>query len=684
MVIVRPTGGLANQLDQYGVGRSLARKLNTELKLDVSYFENSPEYLKKGLHNRYRLGAFNIIENFATLEEIKYVKETGTIPNSAKDLENIQGNVYIVGNWLHNPQLFKDTIDILREEFTLKKPFSPTAETWRQKILSAECSVSMHFRHGDYLYANWHRGLAWAPILPLDYYYTCIDILKQRYNNLTVFVFSDNLPWVKENLHLDVPTEFIEGCETDDEDFILMSLCKHDVIASSTFSRLAAYLNPNSDKKVFGPLKSNAEGVKKFLCSLTPDRKNSILDAMGEDTNRWFWITYDFDNQAKVTLKPIFSLSLVVNDNAADLPATLKSLLNQDYEYYEVIIIDNDSTDGSDKICQETIKDKANVTYKRLDKKVSNAAAWNEAVKAVQGKYVSFLKVGDRFLTNSLTTLYALLGSRVREILHTISYLVENASGDVAFDNKKFSAQRDEHFKQAKQPEITSQDGLDAAQLLLNHQINSFFGTKLYNVEFLKEHKIKFDEQLDDKTAELAFQAEAFLKSKYLMYISKSFYIAPSQSNLSNEIISLEDQSIKNRPLLTYQTHVASKGWSEWLNEDQISNDTEQKRQIEAIKIYFPNHKVYYAVYWNDAEGWSKEVSFPEQAGTTGKSKPIMGIVIRLDEENSKEFDILYRVHKFDGTWTAWAKNGEFIYSHGQKLNAIQIKLATNSDKNSL
>ena len=550
MVIVRPTGGLANQLDQYGVGRSLARKLNTELKLDVSYFENSPEYLKKGLHNRYRLGAFNIIENFATLEEIKYVKETGTIPNSAKDLENIQGNVYIVGNWLHNPQLFKDTIDILREEFTLKKPFSPTAETWRQKILSAECSVSMHFRHGDYLYANWHRGLAWAPILPLDYYYTCIDILKQRYNNLTVFVFSDNLPWVKENLHLDVPTEFIEGCETDDEDFILMSLCKHDVIASSTFSRLAAYLNPNSDKKVFGPLKSNAEGVKKFLCSLTPDRKNSILDAMGEDTNRWFWITYDFDNQAKVTLKPIFSLSLVVNDNAADLPATLKSLLNQDYEYYEVIIIDNDSTDGSDKICQETIKDKANVTYKRLDKKVSNAAAWNEAVKAVQGKYVSFLKVGDRFfkteqaedlpflkigehfLNNSLAVLYCIDEYRVSDIIHLFAWLEENESGDIPFADKKFSAHCDVNFQKATKSRIGSKNGLDAAKFLLNRQINSFLATKLYNVEFLKKHKIKFDELLTDNEAEMTFQLETFSKSKHFMYISNSLYVAPNSNNV--------------------------------------------------------------------------------------------------------------------------------------------------------
>lgn len=129
------------------------------------------------------------------------------------------------------------------------------------------------------------------------------------------------------------------------------------------------------------------------------------------------------------------------------------------------------------------------------------------------------------------------------------------------------------------------------------------------------------------------------------------------------------------RPTLTYQTHVHKKGWSSWINETQLSNPLDQKLDIQAIKINFPSHKVYYSV--NDKEGWSEEVSNGEQAGTTGKSKAIYGIRIRLDEAGQKEFDILYRVHKFDGAWTDWAKNGAEILSQGVKLNVIQIKLET-------
>lgn len=131
----------------------------------------------------------------------------------------------------------------------------------------------------------------------------------------------------------------------------------------------------------------------------------------------------------------------------------------------------------------------------------------------------------------------------------------------------------------------------------------------------------------------------------------------------------------KFQPSLTYQTHAHKVGWGEWLGEDQISNDIEQNYDIQAIKINYPSHKIYYSVYYNAEEGWSQEVEAPNMAGTTGQAKSIMGLKIRLDEAGTKEFDILYRVHKFDGAWSDWAKNGEVIYSYGVKLNAIQIKL---------
>ena len=155
--------------------------------------------------------------------------------------------------------------------------------------------------------------------------------------------------------------------------------------------------------------------------------------------------------------------------------------------------------------------------------------------------------------------------------------------------------------------------------------------------------------------------------------------ILGSLRDVCTRIVALERGKLLNRPLLTYQTHVDKFGWGEWKSEEQFSNPINQKRDIQAVKINFsqPFHDVFYSVYYGDSASWSQEVSNGSQAGTTGLKKSITGIKIHLDEAGTNEFDILYRVHTFDGVWSPWAKNGELLYAHEVKLNALQIKLVS-------
>lgn len=114
---------------------------------------------------------------------------------------------------------------------------------------------------------------------------------------------------------------------------------------------------------------------------------------------------------------------------------------------------------------------------------------------------------------------------------------------------------------------------------------------------------------------------------------------------------------------------------SSWVDAGQISNNINRPLDIQAIKINFPDHKVFYSVYYDDAEGWSQEVTDGQTAGIIGKRKSIYGIKIRLDIADTSKFDVIYRMHTFVGEWTPWAKNGAELLSQGIKLNAIQIKL---------
>ena len=530
MVIVRISGGVGNQLFQYAAGYQLAHKLNTELKLDVSWFENNNSV-------PYALEQFNIVGKIATPEEIEPLKkvcmDTGLGKEGRDPIQrvlNYPDNIYLDGDWW-SERYFPDIRDSLLKELTIKNSLSPSAELWKQKILSAECAVSLHIHHGNFLYNPVTNSKPWFHVPPIDYYYNCINTLKQVYKNLTVFVFSDNLQWVKENLHLDVPTEFVEYqpedkradniSKRDVEELHLMSICKHNINPRSALSWWGAYLNQNPDKKVFVSTSSTAQETLKYQYSLTTNAQSPL------DSGKWIYVPFDRDKQPKVIMRPIFSLLLVVNNDAATIADTLNRILGQDYKYYEVIIIDNASFDGSGKICQQAIAGKENIIFRKLWTKVKNTEAWNIALEMAQGNYIFFLKGNDRFLTNALSMLYLINEKQQADIVHSFAWLTENNKGNITFGAKKCSEQRDTQFVDTKSL-VMGTKGQDAVKLLLNKQINNFLSTKIYKRTFMLDNGIKFDEFLADDEAEFYFQVECFFKSRYFMYIPNAVYVAPA------------------------------------------------------------------------------------------------------------------------------------------------------------
>ena len=198
LIIARLEGGTGNQLYQYATGRRLAQKWNTELKLDINVYKSGNKF------RPYNLKFFNIKESIATPEEISAMKKIQE-PKSSRfspEVLNYPDNVYLQGFW-QREEYFADIRDILLKEFTLKQPLGSISQRWKEKILAAENSVSLHFRHGDFIYhpSNQNNPNVFG-IAPLSYYYQCIEMLKRRYKNLSLFIFSDDLEWTKKNLRV--------------------------------------------------------------------------------------------------------------------------------------------------------------------------------------------------------------------------------------------------------------------------------------------------------------------------------------------------------------------------------------------------------------------------------------------------------------------------------------------------
>jgi hypothetical protein len=134
----------------------------------------------------------------------------------------------------------------------IKRDMTEQCKLTKDLILNSN-SVSLHIRRGDYLSDK--NAKEFHGTLPLDYYYKAMAQLNLLYKDLKVFIFSDDMDWVKANLKLTnecVYVDFNTG-ENSVFDMYLMSQCKHNIIANSSFSWWGAWLNQNSSKIVIAP-----------------------------------------------------------------------------------------------------------------------------------------------------------------------------------------------------------------------------------------------------------------------------------------------------------------------------------------------------------------------------------------------------------------------------------------------
>ena len=122
----------------------------------------------------------------------------------------------------------------------------------------SECT-SLHVRRTDYITkASFH------PPCGMEYYEKALNMIDGK-----VLIFSDDLDWCKETFLGDRFT-FISG-NRDYQDLFLMSMCKNNIIANSSFSWWGAWLNNNPDKKVIAPKKWFGSKLAKSSDDICPN-----------------------------------------------------------------------------------------------------------------------------------------------------------------------------------------------------------------------------------------------------------------------------------------------------------------------------------------------------------------------------------------------------------------------------
>lgn len=268
MYIIRIKSGLGNQMFQYALYKKL-EKYNSKLDIYTSYEMNPNQ------HNGYELeNVFKLQPNIANREEInrlsdnnnsllsrirrKYWKIKKTHINEKTEFkydENIfkNKNVYLDGYW-QSIEYFKDIEVELRNDFKFKYELDSKNKEILDKIKNSN-SVSIHIRRGDYISERYIN--VFGNIATNEYYLKAIEIINKKVDNPTFYIFSNDIEWVKENLKIDGIVEYIDINSGRDsyKDMQLMSNCKHNIIANSSFSWWGAWLNNNKNKLIIAPKK---------------------------------------------------------------------------------------------------------------------------------------------------------------------------------------------------------------------------------------------------------------------------------------------------------------------------------------------------------------------------------------------------------------------------------------------
>lgn len=236
MIITKLQGGLANQMFQWAYGRYLSRKYQITLYLDLNFYLDQRGCTPRNFSlNKFPNLRYNILPPDLKVN-VKRISDSFTFSDFVYD-DKI--NYYLDGYW-QSEKYFKDIKDTIKED--LSPDYSTMDKLLKYPFIDSN-TVSMHIRRTDYLTSNGYH-----PIQTLEYYKKGLELIG---NYDYVFIFSDDINWCRDNLKFRNMI-FMEN-NTDVQDLWLMSMCKNNIIANSSFSWWAAWLNNNKDKKVIAP-----------------------------------------------------------------------------------------------------------------------------------------------------------------------------------------------------------------------------------------------------------------------------------------------------------------------------------------------------------------------------------------------------------------------------------------------
>ena len=272
MKIVQILGGLGNQMFQYAFLLALREHYGENILMDTGAFKGYP------LHNGFELDTiFSISAQMAQKKDVKRIyhrflsgynsyriykhlfpaggkecREKAAMAFNSNVFEK-KSDCYYDGYW-QDYRYFEKIHDVIKKEFTYKTALS-SQNAVAARNFSEELTVSLHIRRGDY-----NGNKTFGGVCDSQYYIKALKLIKDRFPEIRNYaIFSNDLKWCQETICPSIPPQFqiisVDWNKGFDSyvDMRLMSCCKINVIANSSFSWWAAFLNIHKDSVVIAP-----------------------------------------------------------------------------------------------------------------------------------------------------------------------------------------------------------------------------------------------------------------------------------------------------------------------------------------------------------------------------------------------------------------------------------------------
>ena len=265
MIIIQMAGGLGNQMFQYALYRQLI-SMGKNVKMD------DEAGFKEDEQRNPALAPFGITYERASRKEIIRMTDASMFPLARirrklfgrhshsyfEENKRFQAkifdwdNMYLEGYW-QSEKYFPDVAETLKKEFSPESVggLATQAKERLQEIKQAQ-AVSIHVRRGDYLLPQNQK--LFGGICTEHYYEKAMKTIADNHPDVTFYLFTNDSEWAKGWLEKPYRIKLVEWAGAKDYELLtLMSRCKHNILANSSFSWWASYLNKNPDKMVIAP-----------------------------------------------------------------------------------------------------------------------------------------------------------------------------------------------------------------------------------------------------------------------------------------------------------------------------------------------------------------------------------------------------------------------------------------------